>query len=207
MKVALGFKAHSGWAALVVIGDSGKELQVVDRSRLELVASNSSWAKQPYHAAENLDPTSAQKLVKKGTDAAYQAAQREMLATIKSLRKQAHEILACAVLVPSPMPEWSVAEILAVHFRMHKAEGVLFPDALASAAEKCGLNLIRIPEKQLNEEAEKLLAAPLTDLTKQVVKLGKTVGPPWGKDQKNATLAALIGLKLALVAKRNRGRY
>jgi hypothetical protein len=197
VKVALGFKAHSGWAALVVIGESGKELQVVDRRRLELVKSDSSWAKQPYHAAEDLDPKSAQKLVKRGTEAAYQTAQQEMLATIKSLRKQDHEILACAVLVPSPMPPWSVAEILAVHFRMHKAEGVLFPDALASAAEKCGLNLIRIPEKQLSEEAERLMAAPLSDLMKQVMTLGKTVGPPWGKDQKNATLAALIGLRQA----------
>ena len=195
MKVALGFKAHSGWAALVVIGDSGKEFQVIDRRRLELVNSDSSWAKQPYHAAEDLDPKRAQKLVKKGTEAAYQTAERELLATLKSLRKQNHEIVACVVLVPSPMPEWGVAEILAVHFRMHKAEGVLFPEALAAAAEKCGLNLIRIPEKQLNEEAEKLLASPLTDLTKQVVNLGKTVGPPWGKDQKNATLAALIGLR------------
>jgi hypothetical protein len=197
VKVALGFKAHSGWAALVVIGDSGKELRVVDRRRLELVDSDSSWAKQPYHAAEDLDPKSAQELVKNGTEAAYQTAQRVMLAAVKSLRKQAHEILACVVLVPSPMPPWSVAEILAVHFRMHKAEGVLFPEALASAAEKCGLNLIRIPEKQLSEEAEKLFAPPLTALTTQVVRLGKTVGPPWGKDQKNATLAALIGLKLA----------
>ena len=197
MKVALGFKAHSGWAALVVIGDTGKELQVVDRRRLELVASDLSWAKQPYHAAEDLDPKSAQKLVTKGTAAAYQTAQREMLATVKSLRKQAHEIVACVVLVPSPMPPWSVAEILAVHFRMHKAEGVLFPEALASAAEKCGLNLISVPEKQLGEHAEKVLATSLHDLSNQVLKLGKTVGPPWGKDQKNATLAALIGLRQA----------
>lgn len=194
MKVALGFKAHSGWAALVVIGNTGKELRVVDRRRLELVDSGSSWAKQPYHAAQGLAISDAQTLIKRATDATYQRAQREMLATIKSLRKHEHEILACAVLVPSLMPEWSVAEILAVHFRMHKAEGVLFPDALAAAAEKCGLNLTRIPEKQLSEEAERRLAAPLTDLTKQVMKLGKTVGPPWGKDQKNATLAALIGL-------------
>jgi hypothetical protein len=197
MKVALGLKAHSGWAALVVIGNSGRELRVVDRRRLELVDSDFSWAKQPYHAAEGLGPHEAQNLVDKGTEAAYRNAQRAMLATIKSLRKHKHEILACAVLVPSPMPEWSVAEILAVHFRMHKAEGVLFPDALADAAEECGLDLLRIPEKQLSKEAEKRLAATMTDLMKQVMALGKTVGPPWGQDQKNATLAALIGLKQA----------
>ena len=195
MNVALGLKAHSGWAALVVIGKAGSEFQVVARRRLELVDSDSPWAKQPYHAAENLDLHGAQKLVKRGTDAAYQGAQREMLATIKSLREHEHEILACVVLVPSPMPAWSVEEILAVHFRMHKAEGVLFPDALASAADQCGLNLITIPEKQLSEHAEKVLATPLDDLTKHIMKLGKTVGPPWGKDQKNAALAALVGLK------------
>ncbi|HEX3281523.1 MAG TPA: hypothetical protein VHR36_09860 [Pyrinomonadaceae bacterium] len=195
MKVALGFKAHSGWAALVVIGRSGKEFEVIDRRRVELV--DKTWEKQPYHAAEGLALKEAQKLIKQGTEAAYQRAQREMRSTAKSLGKHGHEILACAVLVPNPMPEWNAAEILAVHFRMHKAEGVLFPEALANAAEKCGLNLIRIPEKQLDEVAEKRLAAPLTDLMKQVMKLGKTVGPPWGKDQKSATLAALIGLRVS----------
>ena len=39
----------------------------------------------------------------------------------------------------NPMPDWSVEEILAVHFRMHKAEGVLFRDALVEAANACGL--------------------------------------------------------------------
>jgi hypothetical protein len=29
---------------------------------------------------------------------------------------------------------WSVDQILAVHVRMHQAEGVLFPDAIARAA-------------------------------------------------------------------------
>jgi hypothetical protein len=193
VKVALGFKAHSGWAALIVIGSSGNELLVLDRRRVELV--HKSWEKQPYHAAEGLALKDAEKLVKQGSEAAYKCAQREMLSSVKSLRKHGHEVFACAVLVPNPMPEWSVAEILAVHFRMHQAEGVLFPDALANAAESCGLDLIRIPEKQLNEVAEKRLGAPMTDLMNKVMKLGKTVGPPWGKDQKNATLAALIGLK------------
>ena len=196
MKVAIGMKAHSGWAALVVIGSSGKEHQVIDRRRIELVeARDSHWAKQPYHAAESLDPRPARDLVKRATEAAYRTADREMRATVKRLRKQEHEIVGCAVLVPSPMPEWSVDQILAVHFRMHKAEGVLFPEALARAADQCGLNLITIPEKLLSERAEKSLAKPLTGIMKQVAALGKTVGPPWGKDQKNAALAAMVALQ------------
>jgi hypothetical protein len=53
MRVALGMKAHSGWAVLVVVGGRGGETRVVDRRRVELVEEG--WAKQPYHAAEHLD--------------------------------------------------------------------------------------------------------------------------------------------------------
>jgi hypothetical protein len=196
VKVALGFKAHSGWAALVVVGNFDDEFEVIDRRRIELVEErDSSWAKQPYHAAEGLDPDDARDVVRRGTDAAYRIAEQEMRAAVKRLREQQHKIASCAVLVPNPMPEWSVAEILAVHFRMHQAEGVLFPNALAEAADKCGLNLVAIPEKQLSQQAEKALATPLGGLMKEVMKLGKAVGPPWGKDQKNAALAAMVGLK------------
>ena len=196
MKVALGLKAHSGWAALVVIGISGDEFQVIDRRRIELVEEvDSLWAKQPYHAAEDLEPDDARDLVKRGTKAAYRVAGRKMKLAVKRLHERNHKIVACAVLFPNPMPNWSTEEILAVHFRMHKAEGVLFPDALAQAAEDCGLKLITIPEKTLNEHAEKTLAAPLSDLMTEVTTLGKSIGSPWGKDQKNAALAAMSALR------------
>lgn len=195
MKVALGLKAHSGWAVLVVIGTGGNELQVIDRRRIELVEEGAAWAKQPYHAAERLDPKGASEVVKRGRESAYRMARREITQAVKRLRKQQHEIVACAVLVTNPMPDWSTEEILAVHFRMHKAEGVLFPDALSRAADECGLKLIAIPEKLLNQQAEEKLATPLADVITEVNKLGKGVGPPWGKDQKNSALAAIIALR------------
>jgi hypothetical protein len=93
------------------------------------------------------------------------------------------------------MPDWTVDEILAVHFRMHKAEGVLFRDALTRAAGSCDLRLVRVPEKQLDENAERALGASMNSLRKTVASLGKSVGPPWGKDQKDAALAAMIALQ------------
>jgi hypothetical protein len=193
MKVAFGIKAHSGWAALVVLGTPGGELQVVDRRRMELVEKGeASWAKQPYHAAEGLDAGPARELVARGLAAARRAALREMRAAVKRARLAGHEVAACAVLMGEPMPDWTVHEILAVHFRMHKAEGVLFRDALARAAGACGLSFLAIPEKQLDERA---LAAPASSLRKRIASLGKSVGPPWGKDQKDASLAAMIALQ------------
>ena len=195
MKVAFGMKAHSGWAALVVLGTSSGELQVVDRSRLELVEKEeASWAKQPYHAAESLSATSARDLVKRGIAAARRIAVREMRVSVKRAREAGHEVVACAVLVGDPMPDWTVDEILAVHFRMHKAEGELFRTALELAAAACGLKLHKIPEKLLMTEASKRLKTSSDALLKTIASLGKAAGPPWGKDQKGAALAALVAL-------------
>jgi len=92
------------------------------------------------------------------------------------------------------MPDWSVEEILAVHFRMHKAEGVLFREALLLAATELGINSVAIPEKLLAQHAERVLTTPANTLKMQLATLGKSVGPPWGKDQKEAALAAMTAL-------------
>ena len=193
MKVTFGLKAHSGWAALVVVGECEGDLAVVDRRRIELVEDE--WAKQPYHAAENLKPDKARDVVKRGVEAARRIAVREVRAAVKRERERGNEVTACAVLVVDPMPDWSVEEILAVHFRMHKAEGVLFRDALVRAAKECGLRLVEIPEKTLTPHAESALKTPASSLAKDIARLGKAVGPPWGKDQKDAALAALVVLR------------
>ena len=193
MKVALGFKAHSGWAALVVLGRQKDDLVVVDRRRIELVENE--WARQPYHAAEGLKSEIARDLVKRGVDAAHKVGVREMRAALKRETDRKNEVKACAVLVGSPMPDWSVDEILAVHFRMHKAEGVLFRDALIHAAKECKIKPVEIPEKELLSHAEHELKAPASKLIAQIAALGKSAGPPWGKDQKEAAIAALIALR------------
>jgi len=193
MKVAFGMRAHSGWAALVVVGKRDGNFLVVDRRRIELVEDE--WAKQPYHAAEDLKPDAARDVVKRGVEAAHRIAVREMRAAVKRDRERGNEVTACAVLVADPMPDWNTLEILAVHFRMHKAEGVLFRDALVRATEACGLRLVAIHEEQLTKHAERALQTPASDLMKKITALGKPVGPPWGKDQKDAALAALVALQ------------
>ena len=80
-------------------------------------------------------------------------------------------------------------------FRMHKAEGVLFRDALAQAAKASGLKLVTVPEKQLTEHAMNVLGASAGSLLKKITVIGKTAGPPWGRDQKDAALAAMIALE------------
>ncbi len=192
MKVAFGLRAHSGWAALVVLGKNGDELVVVDRRRIELV--DEPWAKQPYHAAEELERQAARELVKRGIEAAHRFALAEMKAAVKRERDRKNEVAGCAVLVGSPMPDWNTEEILAVHFRMHKAEGVLFQNALVRAAEKCKLKTLSVFEKELMVQAAKQFGARSDTLVQKIAGLGKSVGAPWGKDQKDAALIALMVL-------------
>jgi hypothetical protein len=196
VRIALGLKAHSGWAALIALGSDNGALRVVDRRRVELVEeADAAWAKQPYHAAEGLSPSQAREVVERGVEAARRLALREIQASVDRARAAEHEIAACSILVSEPMPDWSVDEILAVHFRMHKAEGVLFRDALVRAADVCGLAVVAIPEKLLTEHAEKVLDTPVSAVMNRIAVLGKAAGPPWAKDQKDAALAAMIGLQ------------
>ena len=195
MKVAMGLKAHSGWAALVVLGERDGNLEVLQRCRLELVADNATWAKQPYHAAEGLTPPEARKMVKAGTEAARRLALGEMRQVVRRLSQGVDRVQGCALLVGDPMPDWSVDQILAVHFRMHKAEGVLFREVLAQAVRACNVRLVEVHEKLLLKRAQATLKIPATTLSRRVASLGKSVGPPWGKDQKEATMAAMIAMQ------------
>ena len=192
MKVTFGFKAHSGWAALVVLGGSKDAPEIVDRRRVELVEEE--WAKAPYHAAEELETVEARILVRKGVKAAHENAKRQMKELIRRNEKLGNQVVACAVLMGAPMPDWTTDEILAVHFPMHKAEGVLFREALSGAAKACKIRFVPVPEKTLSEFAQRSLKTPAGVLSKKLVELGKEIGPPWGKDQKDSTLAALVAL-------------
>jgi len=102
MNVAFGWKAHSGWAALVVVGEVRGEPVVVDRRRVELVAEE--WAKQPYQAAEDLDAGLARDLVRRGVSSERRIAVREVRAAVAREKARQNAVVASAVLVGADMP-------------------------------------------------------------------------------------------------------
>jgi hypothetical protein len=183
-------KAHSGWAALVAIGrDRGQQFYLIERRRIELV--DEAWAKQPYHAAEGLPIEEARDVVCRGIDAARAIAVREMKAAIQRLERAGSAAVSCGVITGNPMPaHWTVDDILAVHFRMHKAEGVLFQDVLLRAAGACSLTPVSVNEKRLFEEARQ------TQM-ELIAQIGRNAGPPWGQDQRSAALAAMTAFTTA----------
>jgi hypothetical protein len=86
--------------------------------------------------------------------------------------------------------DWTVDDILAVHLRMHKAEGVLFQDVLLRAAAECSLKAVSVNEKRLFEEAGRTRI-------ELIGQIGRNAGAPWGQDQRTAALAAMTAFMTA----------
>jgi hypothetical protein len=77
---------------------------------------------------------------------------------------------------------------------MHGAEGWLFREALIEASQQCGLTTVGVPEIALPARVAAALGTPGGDVSAFVQELGRDHGPPWGRDQKAATMAALVAL-------------
>ncbi|HEX2713786.1 MAG TPA: hypothetical protein VHM88_16435, partial [Candidatus Acidoferrales bacterium] len=114
---ALGFRAHSGWAALVVVAGPRRSPAVVDRRRIELIAPG--IPKQPYHAAEKLGLEEAEKLVGQCAKVAGRLAQQAMGAAIQNLRDNGHAPVGCGILLAAGRPAATFAATLASHALIH----------------------------------------------------------------------------------------
>jgi hypothetical protein len=68
---------------------------------------------------------------------------------------------------------------------------------LAGDARACGIALTTLPDKSTLDAAAALLGVTRARLDAHLAALGKSVGPPWGADQKEAAAAALVVLENA----------
>jgi hypothetical protein len=191
MRVALGLKARTGRAVLVALGGDVHEPQLIERSQIQLLPEG-AWA--PYHAAEGLDPAEARESVKRSIAAAQRLATSGIRDAARRVMKAGHELRGCEVLVGKGMPNWSTDEILAVHVRMHAAEGELFRDVLVAGGRANDLDVTTLPDKTALDAATKILGLTRKRLDAHLAALGRSAGPPWGKDQKEAATAALAAL-------------
>ena len=200
MRAALGFKARTGRAVLVAIAGDLDNPELVERSLISLLPDR---VMAPYHAAEGLSPEQARKSVKESIAIARKLANNAMRDAIRRVADAGHEVRDCGILVGSGMPNWTVDEILAVHFRMHKAEGELFRDVLVEGAKAYKLELTTLPDKSPFDAAASVLGLARTRLDGLIAALGKQAGPPWTQHQKEAAAAALAALKQALSKRRS----
>jgi hypothetical protein len=193
-RAALAFKPRTGRAVLVILADDVHEPRVIERSEIPLLPEGEL---APYHAAEELEREAARTYVKESIARAQQLATGAVRSAAKRCADAGYNLCGCAVLVGSGMPDWTTEQILAVHVRMHKAEGELFRDVLVKGVRTCGIELTTLPDRTAIDAAAKKLGVTRARLDTDLTALGKTAGPPWGKYQKEAAAAALVVLKHA----------
>jgi hypothetical protein len=193
MKAAvMGFAPHSGWAAVVVLGGSRADPEILARSRVEMADPRAPLSKQPYHAVEDLGVEEAARRVAGYRKVAESMAYAAVQALAQDLAARGYRAMSVGILESSGRKGSSLAAILASHALIHTADGDHFRNALAAAAERSGLAVSRVPGRDLEARAEARLRRPVSRLQTAVKELGRQVGPPWGADQKMAALLAWL---------------
>jgi hypothetical protein len=190
-RAALAFKPRTGKAILIMLAGNSGEAKVLERSEVPLLPQGEF---APYHAAEGLEPETARRYVTESRARAQRLAITAVREAARRCAASGHELCGCAVLVGTGMPNWTIDEILAVHVRMHKAEGEMFRDALIAGVRACGMEPITLPDKTALDSAAERLGIARARLDAELATLGRAAGPPWGKYQKEAAAAALVVL-------------
>jgi hypothetical protein len=193
---AVGFRAHSGWAAAVAVSGNPAAPQVLDRRRIVLADPKIPGSKQPFHAAEGLPYNAAQRLIQRCTHSTDSLAEQCVRALVEEVEREGYRVVGCGLLLASGRVLPDLAAILASHALIHTAEGEMFREALVRASARCGLEVSRVRERELFEKCAAAFRTTADSLNRRLAELGRPLGPPWTQDQK---LAALVGL-LALAA-------
>jgi hypothetical protein len=191
---AIGFRAHSGWAAAVAVTGTPDAPVVASRRRIEMRERGAAGPSQPYHAAVGLDIREAEQLVADCAARAAALAATGLRVIVEDLRQLGHPMVGCGLLLASGRPLPPLEKILASHPLLHTAEGELFRGALRAASRSCGLPLTAVNERELFTDAAAHLGLPATQVERHVADMGKAIGPPWRQDEKFAAVAAWLAL-------------
>lgn len=194
-QAAIGFRVHSGWAAVVAVCVEKGAPVVLARQRVHLVDTFTYEFRQPYHTAEKMLLGQAREFVARMQAEARRLAYRAIREIASRTEEQGVKLTRCGLLLASGRPLPELEKVLGSHALIHTADGELFREALLHACARCGLKEFTIKEKELLERTGKVLRGKPKELMRRVTELGLEFGSPWSQDEKFATLAAWLSLR------------
>jgi hypothetical protein len=190
METVVGCSVGTGWAVFVTVAAEGPDFrspQVVDRRRVDLVPGSDRFA---YHIAAEQPLAAAAPFVA----GVHQQAAAAAVAAVSGL---AVSDLAGAVVVgaaPAADGLAPVPECVRTHTTIHTAEGALYRSVLWDAFAGKGIAVSAVSRGDLPEEVALAVGRDAAGVQALVAELGKALGPPWRREQKEAALAAWWGL-------------
>ena len=193
-RAAVGFRVHSGWAAMVAVCLENGAPVILARQRIHLVDTFTYEFRQPYHTAEKMLLEQAREFISRMQAEARRHAQRAIQELEARTREQGVKLTRCGLLLASGRPLPALDKILASHALIHTADGELFREALLHASARCGLRDFRVKERELLDRAGRAFRLKPAEIMRRVTELGRSLGSPWSQDEKFATLAAWLAL-------------
>jgi hypothetical protein len=191
---AIGFRAHSGWTALVAISlEDGCPL-VLFRQRPHLVTTFTYEFRQPYHSAAKIPPSEGRSFISRVRADARRLGYEAIRAVQARLQEQDYDLKRCGLLLASGRPLPALPQILASHALIHTADGELFREALIHASLRCSFEMFTAKESELLESASSTLHMQRDELVRRLASLGSGLGSPWTQDEKFAALVAWLSL-------------
>ncbi|HVT77577.1 MAG TPA: hypothetical protein VHD87_11160 [Acidimicrobiales bacterium] len=183
--IGLGWRVHGSSAVLVAVTGPAESAGVVHREVVTLVDGGSR--REPYHAATAVALDDVPALIESAREEATTAA----VAAIRALVSSVGPVAAIGVVGGNrALPD--LPRILAKHALLHAAERDLFERAIMDAATRAGLPITAVPATgKLLDHASELLGV---DVGASLARAGKSIGPPWQKEHREAAAAALVAL-------------
>ncbi len=195
MKVAaLGFRAHSGWTALVALTVARGKPAILARQRLHLVEPFTYEFRQPYHTGGKMPVDEARTFIARVESKAKRLTFRAIHELQNTLQTQGYQLACCGLVLTSGRPLPRLRQILASHALIHTADGELFRRAILHASARSGLANTTAKEKEVLNEASRVLHLKPNELARKIDELGRPLGAPWSQDEKFASLVAWLAL-------------
>jgi hypothetical protein len=189
-RAAFGFQMHSGWGVLVAVSGAPQAIEILARQRIVTANPEMPGAIQPYHYAMNLQ--CPEKHIASCAVASTRMAVTAIGDLVAELNACHYRVVGSAVLLASGRSLPPLEKILAAHPLIHTAEGEFFRHTIIRACEELQISVNAIRQRDLDERANAAFGKLASGVQGNIEGLGKTIGPPWTKDHKNAALAATL---------------
>ncbi|HEY7189373.1 MAG TPA: hypothetical protein VH436_22605 [Vicinamibacterales bacterium] len=190
LTAVLGVADHGGWAVCVTVAANRGVPAIVDRRRIRLIESG--VPSQPYHHdTVKMPRADAEKLVAR----VRESVMRTTLESVKQLRDDLQPPYSIvAMTMRKPTLEYvpvTVAEAHASYSVMCRADGMMYHDALCTAAKRLKIALTLDDRDEEIARAADRLGVSGQDVEHFLQNAGKSLGPPWQKEHRLAAAAAI----------------
>src|SRR5215831_1033930 len=188
--VAIGLRAKTGRAIVVVLGGAPESPIVLVKTEITLIDPQLPATAQPYHRVMDLPWPQWQEAAGNSARAIERVATNALAKLISEQAGHTRRVAGAGIV---GAPDRDLARIGNPHIRAHAAEGLLFRRVLEAGAESNRLKWQSFPDR----EFDKSISAQRTDhlkIKQRLENLRRSVSAPWRTDENQAAMAAWIVL-------------